>query len=128
MERIPVYALIYKNEIMNRFECDNYEKANIMARAALGDDAFAVDTSNYATVIGDKYDRGIFYTIFEDGTLQEIEYIPTDADKISDLEDQLLQAKSVLVDTYEEKAVLEDKVLQLEQIIVEMHEKMEGTE
>lgn len=120
------YALIYKNEVKNRFECQNYELANQLARAAFGDEAFAVETSRYDSNIGDKFENGIFYHILSDGTLEEVSYIPTEKDNIIDLQSKLIQSQLALTATHESKLSLEDKILTLQQIITELYEKVEG--
>ncbi|GLB26639.1 hypothetical protein LXJ15735_28800 [Lacrimispora xylanolytica] len=120
------FALIYKNEVKNICICENYELANVLARASHGDSAFAEDTTNYATAIGDKYENGIFYHKLEDGTFEEAMYIPTERENIIDLQSKLIQSQLVITETYENKTTLEEKILTLQQIIADLYEKMEG--
>jgi len=125
-----VYALVHDNIVKNRFECDNYELANQLARAAF-DGAIAVNTDRFATSIGDKYINGVFLTLKgnkEDGTEEYVEcqYIPTEWDEINELQHKLLQSQLVLTDTYEEKLALENKLVALQQTITEIYEKIGG--
>lgn len=125
MNIMPIYALIYQDEVKNRFECENYELANVLARASYGDSAFAVDTTRYATGIGDKYKNETFYHILENGVLEEAMYIPTEKDNISELQYKLIQSQLILTETYENKIILEEKILTLQLIITDLYEKME---
>jgi predicted DNA-binding protein YlxM (UPF0122 family) len=125
MEEIK-FALIYENEVKNVFICENYELANQLAKAGFGDEAFAKETTRYASAIGDKYENGVFYHILEDGSLQEVAYIPTEKDNIIKLQEKIIQSQLVLTETYENKLSLEDKILTLQQIITDLYEKMEG--
>ncbi len=120
------FALICKEVILNRFECDNYEEANKLARASHDDEAFAVDSTNYKTAIGDSYINGKFYHMSEEGTLEEAEYIPTEKEMIDDLQYKLLQSQLVLTDTYEEKLELENKLNVMQQTIDIIYEKIGG--
>lgn len=108
------FALIYENEIKNVFLCENYELANVLARASFGDKAFAVETTRYASQIGDVYENGIFYHILEDGTKKEAEYIPSEAENIAKLNVILAETQLTLLNTYEQKVQLENKLLELE--------------
>jgi hypothetical protein len=124
------FALIFENEIKNRFECDNYEHANIMARACFGNDAIAVCTDRYATVIGDKYIEGRFMrleNIDEEGIEHyvEVPYIPTELDRIYELTYKLEQSMENQSKVEKEKAILEEKVVQLQQLMSEIYEKSE---
>ena len=67
-------AGVLENDIV----CDNYETANQIARLTYGDKAIAVDSTQYAITVGDKYVDGRF-------TRDEIEIakIPTEADQIA---------------------------------------------
>lgn len=120
------FALVYENEIKNIFICKNYELANVLARASYGDMAFAVETTRYASAIGDKYENGIFFHRLEDGSLEEVMYIPTEKDNITELQLKLLQSQLVITETYENKISLENKILTLQQIIADLYKKMEG--
>lgn len=109
-----IFALIYENEVKNRFECENYELANVLARASFGDDAYATDTTNYCSKIGDRYENGIFYHVLKDGTKDKAEYIPAESEKIEILNSILSKTQLTLLDTYEQKVQLENKLLELE--------------
>lgn len=56
-----IFSLISGNQIENIIVCDNYEIASQIARTAYGEDAYAVDTTQYALGIGYKHIDGIFY-------------------------------------------------------------------
>ena len=120
------FALIYENEVKNVFICENYELANQLARASYGNNAFAEETTRYASAIGDKYENGIFYHKLEDGTFEEAMYIPTERENIDALQSKLIQSQLVITETYENKITLEEKILTLQQIIADLYEKMEG--
>lgn len=60
-----IFSLIKDNEIQNIIICDNYEVANQISRMQYGDDAYAVETTQYPLSIGYKHINGIFYE--EDG-------------------------------------------------------------
>lgn len=131
------YALIYECEIKNIFECENFELANMLARAAHGDEAFAVDLSNHGAIIGDKYIDSVFWregiSSVEDPKngesetkLMKVPYIPTEKDMIDDLKNRLLQSQLVLTDTYEEKLELENKLTELQRAITEINERIGG--
>lgn len=122
------FALIYENEVKNVFICENYELANVLARASYGDEAFAVEATRYATTMGDKYENGIFYNKFEDGTLKEAPYIPSPEEEVRVLKSKLEDSQSMLVLEYEHKSALEDKINQLTNMITTLYEKMEVTE
>ena len=63
---------------------ENYEDANRITRAVYGDQAFAAEY-RYAVRPGgvDRFHDGRFWTVAEDGTETEAEYIPTEQDKIN---------------------------------------------
>lgn len=108
------FALIYENKVQNIFLCENYERANQLARASHGNNAFAIETTKYASEIGDKYEGGVFYHILEDGTKKEAEYIPSEAENIAKLNAILSETQLTLLNTYEQKVQLENKLLELE--------------
>lgn len=121
------FALIYENEVKNVFICENYELANVLARASFGDEAFAIDTTYHACSIGDIYERGVFYNKLSDGTLKESPKIPSPEEKISELQVKLESAQSSLILEYEHKVELESKIEQLTNMITGLYEKMEVT-
>lgn len=79
-----IYAMIKDGTVQNVTVSDNYEESNRIARAVYGDDAIAVDCTQYPCAIGDKYREGIFYRS-QDGEETEIKYIPTEAQQIQAL-------------------------------------------
>lgn len=125
----PKFALIYEEEVMNIFDCDNYEIANQMARAAFGDDAFAVNTERFGTVIGDKYKNGYFVKeiVTEDGTIEyeDVIYIPSEKEHITELQYKLIKSQEAQITVFEEKMELENKVLLLQELITKLYENTE---
>ena len=59
------FAIIQGETIKQDIVCDNYELANQLARSVYGDDAIAVESTQYPISEGDKYIDGYFY--FKDG-------------------------------------------------------------
>lgn len=55
-----VFAFINENEVKNTIVCDNYPLADMLAKTALGNDAFAVEITQIPTSIGHKYEDGFF--------------------------------------------------------------------
>ena len=55
------FAIIQGETIKNDIVCDNYELANQLARNVYGEDAIAVESTQYPISIGDKYINGLFY-------------------------------------------------------------------
>lgn len=60
-----IFSQIKDDTIKNIIVADNYEMANYLAREIYGEGAFAVESTQYPTSIGDKYIGGVFY--FKDG-------------------------------------------------------------
>lgn len=89
MELHRSYAQIYENIVKNIMVCENYELANYVTKATYGDQAFAVDCTQYNCKIGDLYHNNNFYYVSEDGKEIQVEYIPTQEQKISILEYEL---------------------------------------
>lgn len=99
-----VYALILNEKVENIFVCDNYEMANHVARAGYGNEAFAIDCLQYPCMIGDIYRDGVFYhadTVT--GEESVIEYVPTESQQISMLQEELLRTQLALLEVYESK-------------------------
>ena len=65
-----------EGNVTNRIIADDYETANVVTRDILGDDAIAVEISQWNVNIGDKYIDNIFYRENEDGEQVACEYIP----------------------------------------------------
>ncbi len=59
------FAIIKDETIKQDIVCDNYELANQLARNVYGEDAIAVESTQYPISEGDKYIDGYFY--FKDG-------------------------------------------------------------
>lgn len=121
-----IYAIIYNNEVKNRILCEDYTLANTLARASFGNEAFAVDTTKYATAIGDIYESGNFYHASDVGTKEEVEYIPSEQENITLLKSKLLTSKLVLAETYEDKLLLENRIDKLELAITNIFEQIKG--
>lgn len=83
------YALIYDGYIQNIFLCTDYETANQLARASYGNDAFAIDCTQYKCNIGDLFEDNIFYYLTENGEKVECKYIPTPEQEIDVLKNEL---------------------------------------
>lgn len=81
-----VYAMIDKDGyVQNIMVCDNYEVANQLSRDVIGEGAIAVDCLQYPCGIGDRYIDNRFYHVLEDGSLQEVEYVPTQEQQVQTL-------------------------------------------
>ena len=79
-----VFAQIFDGEIKNIIVSDNYEIANILARAAYGNSAFAIDCLQYPCGSGDHYHDGKFWRVDENGNeVEEITYVPTQEQQVS---------------------------------------------
>lgn len=78
-----IFSLISENQIQNIIVCDNYEIANQIARMNYGDNAYAVDTTQYPVSIDCKYIEGIFY----DMENNIVERNPTEQEEIQLLKD-----------------------------------------
>ena len=59
------FALISGDEVKQDIVCSNFEVANQLARRIYGDDAIAVESTQYPISEGDKCIDGYFY--FKDG-------------------------------------------------------------
>lgn len=126
-----VYAQIYDGKVQNVIVCDNYELANRLARACYGADAFSVDCQQYPCSPGDAYRDGIFYRRNEDGTESVIEYVPTQEQKVAELEGQreadqaeITALQLALAEQYEANLVLEDEVTNTQMALTEIYEGM----
>ncbi|WMJ90615.1 hypothetical protein [Anaerocolumna sp. MB42-C2] len=71
-----IFSLINEETIQNIIVCDNYETANQIARVQYGDDAYAVDTTQYPLSIGCKHINNIFYE--EDGKTEVCKILTAD--------------------------------------------------
>ena len=70
---------------------DDYASANTITQACYGEGACAY-AYQYAVSVGDRCVDGTFYVVDEKGVLTEAEYIPSDENQISVLNDQLMDA------------------------------------
>lgn len=102
-----VFAHVCDKEIKNIIVCDNYEMANRLARAAYGDEAFAVDCLQYSCGTGDRYHDGIFWRVDEAGNEIEIPYIPTQEQQVCSLSIAQEEVTETLVDLDYRQAALE---------------------
>ena len=59
------FAIVLSEIVKQDIVCDNYELANQLARNVYGEDAIAVESTQYPISVGDKYIDGYFY--FKDG-------------------------------------------------------------
>lgn len=55
-----VWAFVHKNEVKNTVVCDTYPMADMLAKTALGNEAFAVEITQIPTSIGHSYIDGVF--------------------------------------------------------------------
>lgn len=84
-----VYALINNASIQNKIVCSDYETANQLAKAAYGNDAFAVECTQYKCNIGDLFENNTFYYLAENGEKIKCEYIPTPEQEIEALKNEI---------------------------------------
>lgn len=83
------FAYILDGVVTNigAFEPNEYDKANMIAKATHGDRAFALDVTYIPVQIGDKYDSQGFYRIVDEQRVN-IEPYSTENNRISVLESQ----------------------------------------
>ena len=93
-------------EIMNIIVCDNYEVASQIARATLGEDAIAIDTTLYPVAIGDTYHDDNFYN--QAGEV--IPRNPTEAEEIQKLKTTIAR-QSATISTLETTLADQDALL-----------------
>ncbi|GLB30633.1 hypothetical protein LAD12857_25560 [Lacrimispora amygdalina] len=122
-----IYAIIFENVVKNIIVADDYSLADTLAKASYGNDAFAVDSSRYATAIGDLYEGGIFYHILEDGTKMPVEYIPTEKELIENLNQKIVEIQNLLTDIYELKLSMNYILVLLKNTLTEISDKLSGT-
>lgn len=94
-----VFAQIFEGEVKNIFVCDNYELANWLSRQSYGDDAIAIDCSQYPVVIGDTYHDGQFWRAGEGGEETQVPYIPTQEQQVEALSAENIALQQQLTDT-----------------------------
>ena len=104
------FALLMHREddylIQNIIVCENYETASQIARATIGDDAIAVDTTLYPVEIGDTYKDGNFY----DGEGNLIPRNPTEAEEIERLNATIVR-QNAKIDNLETTIADQDALL-----------------
>lgn len=81
-----IFAQISEGTVQNIMVCADYELANYLTRCTYGDEAFAVDCLQYPCSIGDNYHDGKFWSVADDGTETEIEYVPTQEQQVANLQ------------------------------------------
>ena len=89
--KYPYIMVDSEGVVQNIAMFDDYASANTLTKACYGDGACAY-AYRYAVSIGDRCVDGTFYVEDEKGVLTEAEYIPSDEDQISALNDQLMDA------------------------------------
>ena len=89
-----VFAMI-SGETVQNVVVGQYEETNRVARCVYGDDAFAVDCTQYPCEIGDKYINGVFYKA--DGTTP-INRLSTDKEEIQQLKADNAQLTVAMAD------------------------------
>lgn len=77
-----VFAQIYEGRVMAVCVAYSYEDANLVARCAYGDDAYAVDCLHCPCQEGDTYTDGSFYA--PDGTVRP--WLPTQEQQVAQLQ------------------------------------------
>lgn len=111
-----IFATIVDENIVSVSICDNYQTANEVARGAFGDNAFAIECTQYPCSEGDKYINGRFYRISpsDPSQLIEIEYIPTQEQEVAMLKAQnalMVNALSFAASTFSDEQAV--KVVEL---------------
>lgn len=79
-----IYSIIVNGQVTNVIVCDNYELANEIARESFGNSAIAVESSDYAVKVGDKYTNGKFYR-----DSSELVMIPTAETKLNQMNEEI---------------------------------------
>lgn len=93
-----VFAEIVNGKVENIMVCEDYETANMIARATYGDDAIAVDCLQYPCQIGDKYINNAFYHTAEDGEDVQVKYVPTESQSIETLNKEMEDMNEYVVE------------------------------
>lgn len=109
MEYWSVYAHVKDNKVQNIAVYnphDGYTIANMQAHELYGDDAVAVDVTQWAVAIGDDYRDGTFY--HEDGT--PAEYIQTADEKANNNAGDITDIELALAETTEDNSAEHDDI------------------
>ena len=77
------YAMVFGDNVENIAIFENYEDANRISKIVYGDDAFAVDITEWPVGPGYKYINGVFYE--PDGNTV-VEPLPNPAKQVAELE------------------------------------------
>lgn len=95
-----VYAKIVDNTIVDIMVCNDYELANILARATHGNTAMAICIDDYSVGIGDKFHDNQFFTISDDGKEKIINMNPSQKEIIAEMKAQIeyLKFKAGVID------------------------------
>lgn len=124
-----IFAEISEGTVQNIMVCDNYEMANYISRCTYGENAFAVDSTQYGCSIGDKFHDNRFWRVNEDGTETEIPYTPTVEEeaailkqKNETLETELTSTQLALTEQYEENLALQEEVTNTQLALCEIYE------
>ena len=121
--KYPYIMVDSEGVVQNIALFDDYASANTLTKACYGDGACAY-AYRYAVSIGDRCVDGTFYVEDEKGVLTEAEYIPSDEDQISALNDQLMDAYLALTEQYETSLDLQDQVTNTMMALTELYESM----
>lgn len=84
-----VFAQILNGRVENISVSEDYEMANWVTKQCYGDDAIAVECTQYPCGIGDLWHDNTFYHVLEDGSEEEIPYVPTAEEQVRILTEQL---------------------------------------
>lgn len=117
-----VWAFVHQNEVKNTIVCDTYPVADMLAKTALGNEAFAIEITQIPTSIGHQYENGVF----KDLNGNTINPLPTAEQEVVSLraENKLLQSALTEMTTY---AASQDERINLqEQALLELTTTIAG--
>lgn len=92
-----VWAFIYRSEVKNVIVCDTYPVADMLAKTALGDEAFAIEVTQIPTGIGHSFIDGMF----KDLNGNVVDPLPTAEQEVVTLKAENEDLKLQLVTTQE---------------------------
>ena len=121
--KYPYIMVDAEGTVQNIAMIDDYASANTITQACYGEGACAY-AYQYAVSVGDRCVDGTFYVVDEKGVLTEAEYIPSDEDQISVLNDQLMDAYLALTEQYETSLDLQEQVTNTMMALTELYESM----
>lgn len=93
-----IFAQIFNNKVMHVGPAENYTDADRVAKIVFGDEAFAIECTQYTCQVGDEFIDGFFYHVDENGDRKQLEYIPTERQQIENLKAENEQLILVLAD------------------------------